>query len=79
MPCKEYENLKYLHDMERSTWAQYTYPENRHLRGVGDREAKQLAREAWARATQKGKEMYWHRESCEECKCEAAGLKRNHH
>ena len=69
MPCKEYEHLKSMHDMEMSTYAQYTYRENQHLRGgVGDPKAKQLAKEARARANEKGKEMHWHRESCEECK-----------
>jgi hypothetical protein len=71
VPCKEYEQLKYLHDTEMNTWARYTYPENRHLRGVDDQQAKQLAKEARARATQKGKEMHWHRECCEECKRDA--------
>lgn len=70
MPCKEYESLKYLHDMEMSTWAQFTYSENKHLRGVGDRKAKQLAKEARERASEKAKQMQWHRESCEECKRE---------
>lgn len=74
MPCKEYENLKYFHDMEMQTWAQFTYPQNKHLRGVGDRKAKELAKEARERATEKGKQMHWHRESCEECKRETAGL-----
>jgi hypothetical protein len=74
MPCKEYERLKYFHEMEMSTWAQYTYRENQHLRGgVGDRKAKQLAREARERAGEHGKKMHWHRESCEECKRELAG------
>jgi len=69
MPCKEYEDLKIMHDMEMSTFAQYTYRENQHLRGgVGDRKAKQIAKEARARANEKGKAMQWHRESCEECK-----------
>jgi hypothetical protein len=73
MPCKKYEQLKYMRDMEMSTWAQYTYPQNQHLRGgVGDRKAKQLAKEARARADEKGKEMHWHRESCAECKSETA-------
>jgi hypothetical protein len=57
MPCKDYEHLKYMHDMEMSTWAQFTYKENQHLRGVGDRKAKQIAKEARARATEKAKEM----------------------
>ncbi len=72
MPCKEYEQLRFMQDMEMKTWAQFTYRENQHLRGgVGNREAKQLAKEARARANEKGKEMQWHRESCEECKRES--------
>lgn len=73
MPCKEYEQLKYTYDMEMSTWAQFTYKENQHLRGVGDRKAKELARDARARANEKAKEMQWHRESCAECKRESGG------
>lgn len=72
MPCKDYEHLKYMRDMEMGTWAQFTYRENQHLRGgVGDRKAKQIAKEARARATEKGKEMEWHLAACEECKREA--------
>jgi hypothetical protein len=71
MPCKEYENLKYFHDMEMSTWAQYTYPQNAHLRGgVGDRQAKQLAKEARESAKEKARAMHGHRESCDACKHE---------
>ncbi len=41
MPCKEYDTLKYTHDMEMGTFAQFTYRENQHLRGgVGDRKIK---------------------------------------
>jgi len=69
MPCKEYEQMESMQKMERSTWAQFTYRENQHLRGgVGDQQAKELAKEARARATQIGKQMNWHRQSCEECK-----------
>jgi len=68
MPCKEYDELKSGYDMEMSTWAQFSYRENQHLRGVGDRKAKEIAREARARATEKGKQMQWHREHCEECR-----------
>jgi hypothetical protein len=70
MPCKEYEHLRFMQDMEMKTWAQFTYRENQHLRGgVGNGEAKQLAKEA--RANEKGKEMQWHCESGEECKRES--------
>lgn len=69
MPCKKYEQLKSMHDMEMSTSAQFTYPQNKHLRGgVGDRKAKELAKEARARADEKAKEMQGHRESCDECR-----------
>jgi hypothetical protein len=69
MPCKEYESLKYMQDMETSTWTRFTYPQNKNLRGgVGERKAKQLAKEARERANEKGQQMHWHRESCEECK-----------
>jgi hypothetical protein len=69
MPCKEYEHLKYMRDMEMDAWAQYAYRENKHLRGgVGDKKAKQIAKEARAKANENGKAMQWHRESCEECK-----------
>ena len=69
MPCEKYKQLRHLREIEMITWAQYTYPENQHLRrGVSDREAKLIANEAQSRATEKGKEMEWHRASCEECK-----------
>lgn len=72
MPCKDYEHAKYMHDMEMSTYSQYTYRENQHLRGgVGDRKAKEIAKEARARASEKAKEMHWHSEFCEECKRES--------
>jgi GTP1/Obg family GTP-binding protein len=69
MACKEYQDMEDKQKMARSTWAQFTYRENMHLRGgAGDQEAKQLAREARARVTEIGKQMHWHREYCEECK-----------
>jgi len=68
MPCKEFEHLKYDYDMEMSTWAQFAYRQNQHLRGgVSDRKAKQIAKEARARANEKSKQMQWHREQCEGC------------
>lgn len=73
MPCKEYERLKSWHDVEMSTWAQYTYRQNEPLCGaVGYRKKKQIAREARDRATLKTKEMHAHRESCEECNREGS-------
>jgi hypothetical protein len=61
MPCKEYEQMESQQTIERSTWAQYTYRENAHRRGgVSSQTAKELAREARARATQIGKQMRWH-------------------
>jgi len=66
--CKEYEQLKYSHDMDMSTYAQFTYREIQHLRGVGDRKAKQLAKETMARANEKSRTMQHHTASCEECK-----------
>jgi hypothetical protein len=58
MPCKEYENLKALREMEMGTWAQYTYSQNKRLRGgVSDRKAKQIAQEARANASEIGKQI----------------------
>jgi hypothetical protein len=65
--------------MEMETYAQFTYKENQHLRGVGDRKAKELAKKAMAKANEKGKEMSWHREHCEVCKAsEASEAARDH-
>jgi len=72
MPCREYEQLKYFYDMDMGTWAQYTYRENQHLRGgASDRKAKQIAKEARARASEKAREMHWHQENCADCKGES--------
>jgi hypothetical protein len=69
MPCKEYEHMESMQKRERTTWAQFTYPENAYLRSrTGIQTAKELAKEARARATAIGKQMHWHREYCEECK-----------
>lgn len=69
MPCKEYEQMESMQKKERSTWEQFTYRENAHLRGGVDKQrAKELAKEAQARATEIGKQMRWHREYCAECK-----------
>jgi hypothetical protein len=69
MPCNKYNDAKIIYDMEMSMWAQYTYSQNRHLQGgVSPRKAKEIARDARARANEKSKEMQWHREYCEECK-----------
>jgi hypothetical protein len=72
MACKEYEEMENKHQMARSTWAQFTYRENMHLRGGADeQQAKPLAREARARVTEIGKQMRWHREYCQECKVQS--------
>jgi hypothetical protein len=72
VPCKEYEQMESMQNTERSTWAQFTYRENMHLRGGADnQEAKQLAREARARVTKIGRQMRWHREYCQECKVQS--------
>jgi hypothetical protein len=69
MPCDKYRDAKTSHDSSMSTWAQYTYRENRHLQGgVGPRNAKEIAKEARTRAAERVKEMQWHRDHCEECK-----------
>jgi hypothetical protein len=69
MPCKKYEQMESMQKTERSTWAQFTYRENSHLRSwVGKEMAKDLAKEARARAAEIGKQMNWHREYCQECK-----------
>jgi hypothetical protein len=72
MACKEYEEMENKQQMARSTWAQFTYRENMHLRGrAGEEQAKQLAREARTRVTEIGKQMRWHREYCQECKVQS--------
>jgi hypothetical protein len=71
MPCKEYKDLEIQLKSARAQWAQFTYEQNRHLRGVGDRKAKQIAKEAQANQTEVSRSMSWHREHCEECKKEA--------
>ena len=65
--CKEHERLESARKLEMQTYAQFTYKENQHLRGVGDRKAKELAKEAMARATQKVNEMADHRHNCPVC------------
>jgi hypothetical protein len=69
MACKEYEKMESMQQMQRNTWARFTYRENAHLRpGVGTATAKDLAREARAKVIEIGKQMRWHREYCQECK-----------
>jgi hypothetical protein len=69
MPCEEYEQMANMQQMQRNTWARFTYRENAHLRGgVGDQMAKALAKQARVRVTEIGKQMHWHREYCEQCK-----------
>lgn len=68
MPCNEYEDLKREHKSQMETYAQFTYEQNRHLRGVGDRKAKQLAKEAMTKVTEISNQMFRHRQLCEECK-----------
>jgi hypothetical protein len=70
MSCEEYEQMANMqHQMQRNTWARFTYRENAHLRaGVAPDMAKDLARQARARVIEIGKQMRWHREYCQECK-----------
>jgi hypothetical protein len=53
---------------EMREYAQFAYPENRHLRGTSDRQAKQIAQAAMQKVNKKNKQISWHRQTCEECK-----------
>jgi hypothetical protein len=68
--CKEYERLEQDCKSEMQQYAQFTFPQNRDLRGTSDRESKRIAKDAMARASMKRKEMSLHRQTCEECKAE---------
>jgi hypothetical protein len=68
MPCKEYEQMEILRQKERSTWALFSHRDKAHLPSGSYQTAKELAKEARARAIRIGKEMYWHRQYCQECK-----------
>lgn len=70
MPCKKYQDLEIQLKSARSRWAQFAYEANRHLRGVGDRKAKQIAKEEQAKQTELSQAMFRHRQHCEECKKE---------
>lgn len=71
MPCKEYKDLELQLKSARSQWAQFTYEQNRHLRSIGDRKAKQIAKEEQAKQTELSQTMFRHRQHCEERKKEA--------
>jgi hypothetical protein len=68
--------MESMQKRERTTWAQFTHPETAYARSqAGIQTAKELAREARARVTAIGKQMYWHREYCEECKARNLAIK----
>jgi hypothetical protein len=68
MPCQEYERLERECKSEMQQYAQFTFPQNRDLRGTSDRESKRIAKDAMERATVKRNEMSWHRQVCEKCR-----------
>jgi len=67
MSCDEYERLEMEHTMDMEQYAQYTYEQNRHLRGTSERESKRIAKAAMQSASLKRKQMSWHRQTCPEC------------
>jgi hypothetical protein len=72
VPCDQYRDMKSQFDQEMSVWAQFSYPQNRHLQGgVSERKAKEIARDARKRADEKAKAMHAHTAHCEECKRES--------
>lgn len=68
MTCKEYESLKDDYKMEIEQYAQFTYPQNKHLRGgTSDGQSKRIANAALERANMKEREMASHRAHCTQC------------
>jgi hypothetical protein len=67
MPCDVYKELENKEKTSRQRYAQYTYEENRHLRGASDRESKRIARDEKENMAKYGRQLVFHRENCTEC------------
>ena len=68
MACERYKQIEREWESARSRYAQFTYKENRHLRGVSDTRAKQIATEEKNKMTELSEQMSIHQTYCEECK-----------
>jgi hypothetical protein len=68
MPCDVYLKLESEYKSASQKYAQFTFEENRGIRGVSNTKAKELAREARARETAITQQMGDHRQNCETCK-----------
>jgi hypothetical protein len=68
MECKSYEQLKRDWRSAQEEWAYFAYPQNKALRGVSDRESKQLAKEAKGKMSEASRRAFSHRETREACR-----------
>lgn len=68
MACEIYAQLDRELKSTREERAQFAYRENEALRGISDRESKQIVKAANEKISQLIEQMNWHRQECKACK-----------
>lgn len=68
MPCDVFKKLESEHKRASPQYAQFTFEENRGIRGVSKTKAKQLARDATSRMRTLEQQINGHQQNCETCK-----------
>lgn len=68
MPCDTFKRLESEHERASQKYAQFTFEENRGIRGVSNTKAKQLARDARSHEQALSKQIISHQQNCEICK-----------
>jgi hypothetical protein len=68
MPCDVFKKLESDHKRASQQYAQFTFEENRGIRGASNTKAKVLAREARSRENALTQQMSSHQQNCEKCR-----------
>jgi hypothetical protein len=67
MPCAFYEGLVRQRKSAQQEWADFYYDRNKALRGLSDRESKEMAKAAKAKIGDLTRQMEWHDVACQAC------------
>src|SRR5205809_6017658 len=77
MPCDKYKQLENEYRSAVREYAYFAMPENKQLRGMSDRQSRQMAKAAQEKQRRISREITIHRQECEECKKGERGFSMN--
>ena len=72
MNCDALETMELRMKSLKQRWAQYAYPQNKHLRGTSDAESKRIVRDATFDMAKLQEQINTHQRYCEVCQASAS-------